>query len=164
MELDWQFEASLAGRAIVASLLGAAIGWERERTGHDAGLRTCATVAMGSCVFGLVSQHGGGGDPTRIAAQVVTGIGFLGAGIILRDQGKVKGLTTAASIWAVAAIGLAVAYHAFLLAGLCTIILFTLLRIQRVPGYELLVEKKEREKTKTPAASEAKPPEDPKSC
>ena len=99
----WQFEATLAGRAIVATLLGGVVGWERERSGHEAGVRTCAAVALGSCVFGLLSRHTApGADPTRIAAQIVTGIGFLGAGIILHDRGHVKGLTTAATVcdWA----------------------------------------------------------------
>lgn len=102
----------------VALVLGAAVGIERERRRnvHPAGMRTLALVSMGSAFFTIISAHGfaaltGKGyapvDPTRIAAQIVTGIGFLGAGTILLQRHTVRGLTTAAAIWVIAAIGMA---------------------------------------------------------
>ncbi len=96
---------------LIAFVLGGAIGWERERQGRPAGLRTHMLVCVGSTCFALASVYGYEGmgtvrDPARIAAQIVTGIGFLGAGTIWRTQDTVKGLTTAASIWLAAAIGL----------------------------------------------------------
>lgn len=97
-------------RMLLAAALGAALGLERELSGQRAGLRTHLLVALGACVFteaGFAYGPRPGLDPTRVAAQVVTGIGFLGAGAILRYGATVRGLTTAASLWVVAAIGLA---------------------------------------------------------
>jgi putative Mg2+ transporter-C (MgtC) family protein len=100
-----------------------AIGLEREYRRHPAGLRTMAMVSVGSCLFTLLGTVVGGNnvDPTRIAAQVVTGIGFLGAGAILRQGITVHGLTTAASIWVVAAIGMAVGFGLFVLPTICAL-------------------------------------------
>lgn len=114
--LSW--EAALL-RIVVAAALGGAVGVERELREHDAGFRTHMLVAIGSALFTIVSAYGfhafltSGGtivrtDPTRIAAQIVTGIGFLGAGAIIRQGFSVRGLTTAATLWVVAAIGMAV--------------------------------------------------------
>ena len=105
-------------RIVLAAGLGAAVGLEREVREREAGLRTHMLVAVGSALFTLVSAYGFSEffaqtgpvvpvDPTRIAAQIVTGIGFLGAGAIIRQGMNVRGLTTAATLWAVAAIGLA---------------------------------------------------------
>ncbi len=100
-------------RLLLASLLGAIVGAERAWSGRPAaGVRTCLLIAAGSCVFTLMSTEMASGDAhdrTRIAAQIVTGIGFLGAGAILQRQDRILGLTTAASIWITAAIGMAVA-------------------------------------------------------
>jgi putative Mg2+ transporter-C (MgtC) family protein len=114
--LGWD-EALL--RIVLAAVLGGAIGFERELREREAGLRTHMLVAIGSALFTIVSAYGfhaflasGAGvvraDPSRIAAQIVTGIGFLGAGAIIRQGLSVRGLTTAATLWVVAAIGLAV--------------------------------------------------------
>ena len=99
-------------RIFVAAALGGAIGLERELRERQAGLRTHLVVSVGSALFTLVSAYGfssfdGKVDPTRIAAQIVSGIGFLGAGAIIRQGLSVRGLTTAASLWLVAAIGMA---------------------------------------------------------
>jgi putative Mg2+ transporter-C (MgtC) family protein len=94
----------------VGLVLGAIIGFERELHRQPAGFRTHALVSLGAALFTVVSAYGFSGssvDPTRIAAQIVTGIGFIGAGTILQHRGSVRGLTTAASLWAVAAIGMA---------------------------------------------------------
>jgi len=99
-------------RLFVAAALGGAIGLERELRERQAGLRTHLVVSVGAALFTLVSAYGFSGfdgkvDPTRIAAQIVSGIGFLGAGAIIRQGLSVRGLTTAASLWLVAAIGMA---------------------------------------------------------
>jgi putative Mg2+ transporter-C (MgtC) family protein len=98
-------------RLAVAAALGAAVGIEREAREQEAGVRTHLLVALGSALFTIVgaygfSEFGGTRDPTRVAAQIVTGIGFLGAGAILREGLSVRGLTTAGSLWVVAAIGM----------------------------------------------------------
>jgi len=98
-------------RCGVAALCGALIGLERERKGKPAGFRTNILICVGASIYmcaGLLLVNAGGmfGDPARIAAQVVTGIGFLGAGAIIQSGGRVTGLTTAATIWVVAGIGL----------------------------------------------------------
>lgn len=102
-------------RIFFATIVGAAIGFERELRGKSAGIRTYAIVAMGSCLFTILSAISDGisatHDTTRIAAQIVSGIGFLGAGVIWHKEGGiVEGLTTAASLWGVAAIGMAIGY------------------------------------------------------
>jgi len=122
--MNWQADALLALRVVLASVLGALVGWQREHLGIEAGVRTFAAVSLGACVFGLIYPA-----DTRIAAQIVTGIGFLGAGVIMRGRGHVHGLTTAASLWAVASVGLAVAYGRIVLAVLVAILLFILLAI-----------------------------------
>lgn len=98
-------------RLLIASALGALVGTERESRGHPAGIRTQALVALASALLTGVGAEGFGGasaDPTRIASQVVTGIGFIGAGVILKQGGTVRGLTTAATLWLSAALGVAV--------------------------------------------------------
>lgn len=97
-------------KLLLAGLLGGFVGYEREVHEHPAGLRTHILVCMGAAVFTLVSLSFGGtsSDPGRVAAQIVSGVGFLGGGAILRQGNIVRGLTTAASLWTVAAIGMAV--------------------------------------------------------
>ncbi len=144
--MDWEIEASMALRALVAALLGAFIGWEREQHGREAGIRTYAAVSLGACVFGLVSAHvTGASDPTRIAAGVVTGVGFLGAGVILHEQGQVAGLTTAATIWATASVGLAIAYGMYLLGVLTALIIFGLLSLHHLPHWHKIKGKANRQ-------------------
>ena len=95
-------------RIFVAIALGAAIGLERQWRLRTAGIRTNALVSVGSALFvvlGSIGIHGSSADPTRVAAQIVSGIGFLGAGVILRDGFNIRGLTTAATLWCAAAIG-----------------------------------------------------------
>lgn len=92
----------------IGAVLGGAIGYERERSGRPAGIRTHMLLVLGVVLFSEVSKAFGDGDPGRIAAQIVTGVGFLGAGTILRLGVEIKGLTSAASLWAASAIGMAV--------------------------------------------------------
>lgn len=137
--MDWQQEVLLAFRIVVSVVLGGFVGWEREQHGREAGIRTFGAVALGSCVFALISSHvTGGNNPHVIAAGVVTGIGFLGAGTILREQGGVVGLTSAASLWAVGSLGMAVGYGMYTMAGLVSLILFGLLKAHHLPGWERL--------------------------
>jgi putative Mg2+ transporter-C (MgtC) family protein len=111
--IDLTLQLDLSLRLVLAAVLGAMIGAEREIHGHPAGIRTHMLVALGSGLFTVLSIHGFGQgpgvpiDPTRIAAQIVSGIGFLGAGAILKDGIVIRGLTTAASLWATAAVGMA---------------------------------------------------------
>ncbi len=106
---DPLFLLALGGRVLLAIALGAAIGFERQWRLRTAGIRTNALVAAGSALFVMLGVVGADGratvDPTRVAAQVVSGIGFLGAGVILRDGLKVRGLTTAATLWCASAVG-----------------------------------------------------------
>ncbi len=110
MEVVW----SLVPKIILSAVLGAVLGIERARSGQSAGIRTNMMIAVASCLFTFMgaevfSNEGTGPrDTARVAAQVVTGVGFLGAGTLLQTKNKVRGLTTAATIWLVAAIGVAV--------------------------------------------------------
>jgi len=120
---------------LVSTLLGTLVGWERQLGRKPAGLRTHVLVCLGSTMFTLLTTHsirafGGSADPTRIIHGIITGVGFLGAGSILRQEGNVHGLTTAASIWMVAAIGTTVGVHAYALA-----VVGTLLALLVLEGY-----------------------------
>ena len=134
--LPAELHAGMIGRLVVATLLGAVVGYERERTGKPAGVRTQGMVGLGAALFTVVSLQGFGAaaDPTRVAAQVVTGIGFLGAGAILHERGGVHGLTTAASLWVTAATGLAVGVGMVWMSVVTTALVFLLLRFGPKPG------------------------------
>lgn len=134
-------EVNLTGavfKLLLGFILGGAIGLERSRKGQIAGLRTFALIAMGATLAMLISiyipqEYMGlkNGDPGRIAAQVVSGVGFLGAGAIIQMKGSVRGLTTAAGIWMAACIGLAVGAGMYLIAIVATVlIIFVLLNIE----------------------------------
>jgi putative Mg2+ transporter-C (MgtC) family protein len=113
-------------RIVAAGLLGGIIGYERQRVKKPAQLRDHVLVAMGACLFTIAGLAFAGGEASRVAANIVTGIGFLGGGAILREQGAVRGLTTAAT-WSVAAVGLAVGVGLYLLAAAVTLGIFGLL-------------------------------------
>ncbi len=118
-------QLAIVGRLAFAVVLGGLIGLERELRGYPAGIRTMALITMGCMLFTDVSQILGGGD--RVAAGIVTGIGFLGAGVIFREGYTVRGITTAATIWASAAIGMAIGRELYLVAGLGTVLIFIVL-------------------------------------
>ncbi|HKE51547.1 MAG TPA: MgtC/SapB family protein [Actinomycetes bacterium] len=109
-------------RVLLALIPAALIGLDRELSQQPAGLRTHVLVGLGACLFTLAGVGVPGGDPTRIAAQVASGIGFLGAGAILRDQFRVTGLTTAASLWVTAAIGVAAGLGAYEVTAITSVI------------------------------------------
>lgn len=144
--IDLNHELELAVRLLAAALLGAAIGLEREYHDHPAGMRTHLLVSVGAAAFTVLSIEAfaaPGADPARIAAQIVTGIGFLGAGAILKDGGSIRGLTTAASLWAVAAVGMAAGAAAWGVAVATT----TIVIISLWPLHEIerrIVERRER--------------------
>lgn len=118
--MSTELQLQLLERVIAALAIGCAFGVEREWTRHFAGIRTMMLVAVGSCLFtegGYLTLAAHSIDPTRIAAQVVTGVGFLGAGTIFRADDRVRGLTTAATIWLVAALGMAAGFGFYVLAG-----------------------------------------------
>lgn len=130
MNMMWTFII----RLLLATIFGALIGLEREYHAKEAGVRTHLLVALGSCLFMILSIYGFDAfldhdnvsfDPSRIASQVVTGIGFIGAGTIILHKQAVRGLTTAAGVWVTAAIGLACGNGMYILAGVTTVTVLT---------------------------------------
>ena len=109
---------------LVAAALGAAIGAEREWRRHPGGLRSCALVAAAACVFARVAINYGAGNPGAVLGAIASGIGFLGAGVIMHQGATVRGLATAATFWAVAAIGTAVGLLAYAMALALTLVVF----------------------------------------
>lgn len=117
-------------RLVVAATFGGFIGLERQIQGQSAGFRTQLLVCLGACLFTILSVYtfqiyGKVADPARIAAQIVVGIGFLGAGAILRHGEYIRGLTTAATLWAVSGIGMAVGFGEYLIGGFATFIVLS---------------------------------------
>lgn len=131
-DLTLETQIDLALRLTAGLLLGAIIGFERELHRQPAGFRTHSLVALGAALFTVVSAYGFSGelvDPTRIAAQIVSGIGFIGAGTILQYRGHIRGLTTAASLWSVAAIGTAAGAGLYVVAVIGTVLILVILSI-----------------------------------
>lgn len=118
-------------RLLIAGVLGAAIGFEREIRAKGAGIRTHVLVALGSALFMIISQYGFAGaerfDAARVAAQVVSGIGFIGAGIIIFQKNRVSGLTTAAGLWVTASIGLGAGCGLYVVSAVCTVFVMAIL-------------------------------------
>jgi putative Mg2+ transporter-C (MgtC) family protein len=128
-------EFELFGKVLLAGFLGYIIGLERELMGSPAGDRTFSLVALGSALFTALSFDVFGtqdNDPGRVAANVLTGVGFLGGGMILKEGGTVRGLTTAAGIWSVAAVGMAVGTERYVLAILSTALIMLVLGSERI--------------------------------
>jgi len=132
------FRLELLIQLVLAIVLGGVIGLERELKGKPAGLRTNILICVGATLFTVLSVHmtGHSGDPSRIAAQILTGVGFIGAGTILHTRGAVTGLTSAATLWVVAAIGMALGSGAYVEAVgttvLVMVVLTGLVRIERL--------------------------------
>ena len=127
-------EVEMSLRLLLAAALGAIIGYQRERAGKPAGLRDNILICVGAAVFTITSIYGFGatGDAARVAAGVVAGIGFIGAGAIIRGgEGIVAGLTTAATIWAVAGIGLAAGAGLYLVSAVTAVIVLIVLLLPR---------------------------------
>jgi len=141
-------ELSILIKLLLASLAGGLVGLERETHGRPAGMRTNILVSVGACTMMIISEafclkygiYGGDTtlrlDPSRVAAQIVTGIGFLGAGVIIKEGATVRGLTTAASLWAVAGMGMAFGMGYFVLGGFSTVfIVGSLLLIKKLDPF-----------------------------
>jgi putative Mg2+ transporter-C (MgtC) family protein len=127
-------------RMVVAALLGAVVGWERESKNKPAGLRTHMLVSVGAASFTLLifemysslKATGQVGDPLRIIEAIVGGIGFLGAGTIIQSRGSVEGITTAASIWVVGAVGVASGAAQYVIASITVVLAFMILSIMHL--------------------------------
>jgi putative Mg2+ transporter-C (MgtC) family protein len=155
--LSAETELNLALRLTVGLVLGAIIGFERELHRQPAGFRTHSLVSLGAALFTVVSAFGFAGstvDPTRIAAQIVSGIGFIGAGTILQYRGHIRGLTTAASLWSVAAIGTAAGAGLFVVAITGTILILVILSLLDQ------VEEFTRRRFRVPPSPHPAPPEE----
>jgi putative Mg2+ transporter-C (MgtC) family protein len=128
-ELVEQLRLELLVQLVLAVILGGAVGLERELKGKPAGLRTNILICLGATLFTVLSYRigSGVGDPGRVAAQVLTGVGFIGAGTILHMRGAVTGLTSAATIWVVAAIGMAVGARGYIEALGATLVVMVVL-------------------------------------
>ena len=133
--LDLNIVADTLTKLAIAFLLAFVIGFERELRHKPAGIRTHVLVCMGSTLFTIVSYQAFPGDPARIASNIVTGIGFIGAGVIMKFEDRVVGLTTAASLWLTGAIGLAVGLGLYATAVLATVFGVLILLLKPVEDY-----------------------------
>lgn len=137
--MDWTNQGLVALQILCAFFLGGFIGFERERNRLGAGIRTYAAVCMGAAIFTLIGTNlMDAGGASRMASSVITGVGFLGAGLIFQDksQQRVIGLTTAATVWATAAVGVAVGYHLYGIAVISAIALYSLLSLDEFKWYK----------------------------
>ena len=116
-----------AGNIILSAILGGLVGWQRHHIGKAAGVRTFALVTIGSTFFTMMSLTAFGSDPARVASQILTGVGFIGAGIIFHKKDTVDGLTTAASLWAMAAVGMGIGIGWYWQAVIATVLMFLML-------------------------------------
>ena len=121
-------------RLVLSAILGFAIGFERKARYKEAGVRTHTIVTLGSCIIMLVSKYGfEGADSARVAAQIVSGIGFIGAGMIVYKRQAIQGLTTAAGIWTTAGVGMAVGAGMYMLAIIATVLIIAMQCIMHLP-------------------------------
>ncbi len=122
-------ELEMVLRLLLSVVLGAIIGYQRERAGKPAGLRTTVLVSIGAALFTIASIYGFGtaADPSRVAAGILVGVGFIGAGAIMRREGGLEGLTTAATIWVAAAVGLAAGAGLYLISAVATALILIML-------------------------------------
>jgi putative Mg2+ transporter-C (MgtC) family protein len=133
--MDLMMYATEAAQVTFAFIIGAVIGIEREFRSKPAGFRTMIIICVGSCLYTILSKEASPNSPDRIASNIVTGIGFIGAGVIFKEGITVNGLTTAALIWITAALGMAIGYHnyplAIVVSAIVVIVLFVLEPVQR---------------------------------
>jgi len=154
-----ELRLELLGGLLLAVVLGGAIGWEREAAGKPAGLRTNILICMAATLLTdlsvlVAASSSTPADAGRIAAQIVTGVGFLGAGTIIQSQGSVTGLTTAATLWVVAAIGMAIGLGALVEAvGTTLLVLATLIPLRSLEHRSALRERRRTSEGKTEGTS-----------
>ena len=137
--MDWTHQGLVALQILCAFFLGGFIGFEREKNKLGAGIRTYAAVCMGAAMFTIIGTNlMDAGGASRMASSIITGVGFLGAGLIFQDktQQRVIGLTTAATVWATAAVGVAVGYHLYGIAVISAIALYSLLSLDEFKWYK----------------------------
>jgi len=134
-------DLALFGHIAMAAGLGFAVGWERGIRGQSAGDRTFALVSLGAAAFTALGVDAFPATAEKLIAGIVTGVGFIGAGLLLQRDGMLKGLTTAAAIWAVAAVGVLCGAGRIGLGGLCTILVIVTLELRYVPGLRFLDER-----------------------
>ncbi len=138
LEMEWSMLAEICIRLVAAVLLGGLIGWERAGTNHDAGLRTHIIVCLGAATIMLVSElvvlrYNIASEMLRMGAQIISGIGFLGAGSILIDGNRIRGITTAAGIWTTACVGIAIGIGCYIVAAVVVLLmLFAMIALRRV--------------------------------
>ena len=154
MSIDW----NLILRLVIAGLMGGIIGLERESRAKEAGIRTHFIVALGSALFMIISQYAFNGrfDAARVAAQVVSGLGFLGAGVIIFQKNVIRGVTTAAGLWVVAAIGLACGAGMYVVAGTATVL--TAICLEMMHFFHLTTGRNSWTSSSTPTATRTSPP------
>jgi putative Mg2+ transporter-C (MgtC) family protein len=128
----WEDSALMLLQLIIALGLGALVGLEREIHKKPAGLRTHMLVSMGACLFTIVSIGQFDLDPARVASGIVTGIGFIGAGTIMASKARIKGITTAATLWVTAGVGLAVGAGMYIPAVIAAVLVFVVLQMWRI--------------------------------
>ncbi|TDD97911.1 MgtC/SapB family protein [Flavobacterium cellulosilyticum] len=137
--MDINAELIIVSKLIISFFLGAFIGFDREKHGRDAGIRTYAAVCIGATLFTAIAAHlvNNQGETLRVIANIITGIGFLGAGIIYRNNsvGTSHGLTTAATIWCTSAVGVAVGLNMFIIAIVASLALYFLLSLHHQKWY-----------------------------
>jgi putative Mg2+ transporter-C (MgtC) family protein len=136
--MDIEFELIIIPKLVAAFILGAFIGYDREREAKDAGIRTYAAVCLGATLFTTIAEHlQDVSSASRIIANIVMGVGFLGAGIIYRDEATKSshGLTTAATVWCTAAIGVAVGLDSYIIAIIASLMIYFLLSLDRQQWY-----------------------------
>ncbi len=133
MAIDMAIDPEILVRLLLAAIVGGIIGYERKRLNKPAGLRTHMLVSMGAALFTIVSITSFSNvDPSRVVAGIVTGIGFLGAGTIFREKDTIKGLTTAASLWAVAAIGITAGIGEYAIMATATVLVILILQLNKI--------------------------------
>jgi len=133
MVIDMAIDPEILVRLLLAAIVGGIIGYERKRLNKPAGLRTHMLVSMGAALFTIVSITSFSNvDPSRVVAGIVTGIGFLGAGTIFREKDTIKGLTTAASLWAVAAIGITAGIGEYAIMATATVLVILILQLNKI--------------------------------
>lgn len=136
MQMNFNVDYEIGLRLLISFVLGSAIGLEREYNSKAAGLRTMIMICLGSTIFTEISMFMGGNSPDRIASNIVTGVGFLGAGVIFKDGLSVSGITTATTIWIAAALGMAVGAGEYFIAvvstGVIIIVLSVFNKVQHV--------------------------------
>lgn len=144
--MDIITETILSLKLIIALFMGGFVGYERERDNKDVGVRTYASVCVGACLFMVIATHltDDNSALARVMSAIITGIGFIGAGIIFKDaENKPKGLTTASTIWCTASIGIAVGLSMFVIATVATGIIFFLLSLNHQNWYRKIFKNKD---------------------